>query len=378
MSLAVITEQGKIWTARVLMFDEDVDDLKHCAIGSGDSSFDDYPIVGDAVASSANTGDDTMVSGGTYSGSNDEVYLVKVTKGGIPGVAEITVTGMQTGDNSGPTVVSAFGVGLGIGSRGATITPTDGGDGVLTLDDSWMISCDVAPDEDTETEMGLLNEFARIAWYKKAYLIEDASGNITIDYVRYSESPTPTKNYAYFFQFAEDQGVGIIREYAFFADTAAYNTAQVLEAIADDENTGDDVAVSGGTYVGTVNETYEVEITAGGAPGVAQITVTGLQNEDNSGPTTVTAFDTPIPIGSGGATITYPDGGDGVLTLGDKCKVACTKNVSGQYAENGVYDRDENPEGEVAVAGVRYQVKHIAAWTKESPKSFKLICFKRL
>jgi predicted CXXCH cytochrome family protein len=74
---------------------------------------------------------------------------------------------------------------------------------------------------------------------------------------------------------------------------------------------GDDLATSGGTYTGTEDQTYTVTVSTGGAPGSgAAITVTST-GADSSGPTPVTAFDTPIAVGSFGVTISFSDGGSG-------------------------------------------------------------------
>jgi hypothetical protein len=80
--------------------------------------------------------------------------------------------------------------------------------------------------------------------------------------------------------------------------------ATIGSAQPDSGNTGDDVATSGGSYTGTEDQTYTVEVTTGGAPGTAQITVTST-GSDSSGPTTVTAWDTPVAVGNYGVTISF-------------------------------------------------------------------------
>jgi len=475
MSYAVISDTGKKWRAMVLALADGIGEITHCAVGKGDATFDDYPDIGDPIASAGNTGDDTAASGGTYSARTNESYLVKVTKGGAEGVAEITVTGQETGDDSGPTVVTLFGSGVAIGTKGATITFTDGGDNVLVLDDQWMVFVTAVKPEDAESTE-LVSEFARKQYWKKAYLIEDELGSLMIGNQNYTEvtvlgdpvadggntgddtaasaggyfgvldedylvevtkggaagtaeitvtgqtsgddsGPTvvsvfgadipvgtlgaiirftdggdsvltlgdkwtisapyyESKFSAYFFKFLEDEAnAERIVEFGFFAHNVAYNTAKILAAIADGGNTGDDTAASGGTYTGLANETYEVEVTTGGAPGAgAAITVTGLQASDDSGPTAVAAFGTPVAIGTKGATITFTDGGDTNLTLGDKWLVACTKNVAGTYAENGIYNRSTNDEGEVAVGGVMYKIKHVVDPEKDNTRELNFIC----
>jgi predicted CXXCH cytochrome family protein len=74
---------------------------------------------------------------------------------------------------------------------------------------------------------------------------------------------------------------------------------------------GDDLGTSGGIYTGTENQTYTVTISTGGAPGSgAAITVTST-GADSSGPTPVTAFDTPVVVGTLGVSISFADGGSG-------------------------------------------------------------------
>jgi len=88
-------------------------------------------------------------------------------------------------------------------------------------------------------------------------------------------------------------------------------------------NTGDDTAVSGGTYNDNGDPlaiTYTVTVTTGGAFGTARITVTSTGNRDNSGPTTVTANHTAVAVGTRGVTITFHDPASmgGGLTANDK------------------------------------------------------------
>ncbi len=118
--------------------------------------------IGATAAGGGNTGDDTAVSGGTYSGANTDTYTVTVTTGGAPGVAEITITSASGNDNSGPIIVSGFGTGVAVGTKGATITFTDGGDGLLTAGDSWTIGAtnewgwSVSTSDGTSTSTGTL------------------------------------------------------------------------------------------------------------------------------------------------------------------------------------------------------------------------------
>jgi predicted CXXCH cytochrome family protein len=84
-------------------------------------------------------------------------------------------------------------------------------------------------------------------------------------------------------------------------------------AVADSGNTGNETATSGGTYSGTEDLTYEVEVTTAGAPGTAQITASVIAGTgDCSGgnpcnPTTVNAFNSPVAVGNFNVTISFDD-----------------------------------------------------------------------
>lgn len=79
------------------------------------------------------------------------------------------------------------------------------------------------------------------------------------------------------------------------------------------------LALSGGDYTGTVNDTYVVEVVKGGLwedlPAIKVTTVKGL---DYSGPTEVTDANIAIPIGRNGVTIKFfgSEGGDADLSIG--------------------------------------------------------------
>jgi hypothetical protein len=90
------------------------------------------------------------------------------------------------------------------------------------------------------------------------------------------------------------------------------------------------VATSGGTYAGTKTTTYIVQVTLGGkytAPTQPQITVTSTNGYDRSGPTTVTAPSTAVPIGNFGTTIKF---NQTALRDNDVYYVTCT--AAGQGA----------------------------------------------
>jgi decaheme cytochrome c component MtrC/MtrF-like protein/cytochrome c3-like protein len=81
---------------------------------------------------------------------------------------------------------------------------------------------------------------------------------------------------------------------------------------------GNDTAVSGGNYdSGPEDQTYTVEVTTGGQPPAAEITVSsdGAVN-DSSGPTSVSAFGTPVTVGTHGVNITFTEGGGTPAVVG--------------------------------------------------------------
>lgn len=106
-------------------------------------------------------------------------------------------------------------------------------------------------------------------------------------------------------------------------------------------NSGDDTASSGGTYTGSLDQTYTVTVSTGGTPGVAQITTTST-GADSSGPTTVTAFGTPVAVGTLGVTVTFTEpsvpGSVGTATCTTNC-LDDTATSGGTYngPSNGTY-----------------------------------------
>ena len=90
---------------------------------------------------------------------------------------------------------------------------------------------------------------------------------------------------------------------------------------------------SGGTYTGLADDTYVVEVTKGGKwANKPEILVTTVKGLDYSGPTTVSASGTAIPIGTKGVTITFgpcATGTIGGLCKGDKFYIPVTPATGG-------------------------------------------------
>ena len=80
----------------------------------------------------------TVASDGVYLGAADTTYIVRITKGGDVGDAEFTVSTTTGIDASGPTVISALGTALPVGTQGTTVTFSGATEG-FCLDDVFTI-----------------------------------------------------------------------------------------------------------------------------------------------------------------------------------------------------------------------------------------------
>ena len=76
----------------------------------------------------------TVASGGTYLGAYDTTYIAEVTKGGDIGTAEIRVSTTTGVDASGPSIVTALGVAVVVGTHGVTLTISAAAHGLVTGD----------------------------------------------------------------------------------------------------------------------------------------------------------------------------------------------------------------------------------------------------
>lgn len=86
-------------------------------------------------------------------------------------------------------------------------------------------------------------------------------------------------------------------------------------------------ATSGGTYTGTADTTYIIEVTKGGAYAASpEVTVTTTTGYDLSGPTAITAASTAFPVGNHGVTISL---NQTALCKGDKYYVVVTAKSTG-------------------------------------------------
>lgn len=85
-----------------------------------------------------------------------------------------------------------------------------------------------------------------------------------------------------------------------------------------------------GTYTGTRDTTYIVEVTTGGAYGAAYVLVSTIDGYDYSGPTVVPVGRT-VSIGTRGVTLTFSNTTYDKLVLGDRWYIEVTAATDGNY-----------------------------------------------
>lgn len=78
----------------------------------------------------------TIASGGTYTGPSDTIYVVRVTKGGASGAAQVTVSTSTGVDNGGPYTVTS-GTPIVLGNYGVTLNFTGT---TLVVGDSFTVA----------------------------------------------------------------------------------------------------------------------------------------------------------------------------------------------------------------------------------------------
>jgi hypothetical protein len=109
-----------------------------------------------------------------------------------------------------------------------------------------------------------------------------------------------------------------------------YNdTAAVIIPMASQVGNSSTVTgTSSGTYSGTSNTVYMIEVTTGGAFGAAVLTLTSTGHEAIN--TTVTPADgSGFPLGTKGVVATFADNGGGNFVLGDKWTVQANAMIPG-------------------------------------------------
>ncbi len=133
---------------RIVHYTDITDALTLTALkATGGIADDTAPVINASVADGGNAGDDGAgASGGTFSGFDDGTYTITVSTGGAfdGSVAEVTITS-NVGSDTGPFLFKPLtGVPFAVGTRGVTLTLTDGGDTNLTSGDIWTIAVTAA------------------------------------------------------------------------------------------------------------------------------------------------------------------------------------------------------------------------------------------
>jgi predicted CXXCH cytochrome family protein len=299
--------------------------------------------TGPAIADGGNSGDDSAASGGTYTGPDDGTYTLEVTTGGASGV--LTCTTGITGDdcNGGQTYGWTDATPIAIGGNGVEITLTDGpgapssigsavagsnsGDDTGTSggtftggsDDTYTVTVstggapgaggfnigpavDPAPANDDSATSGGTYTGGSEGTYTVTVTTGGRARDAVIDYISDIAGDT------------SGNVCGGSGPQCSFDNPFAVGSNGVTITItqgARDFDTGDD---------------WTIDITSGGSN--PQITVTSTLG-DSSGPTDVTAFGSSVAVGTEGVTISFTDGGDGVLTAGDTWTIAATAALPG-------------------------------------------------
>lgn len=122
----------------------------------------------------------------------------------------------------------------------------------------------------------------------------------------------------------------------------------IAAAVAGIGNTGDDTAVSSGTYLGNLrynvtDDVYTITVILGGAPATAKLQISTTSGTDEVAEQVFAAFGAPFTVGTKGVSLAITDGGNGTLALGDTWTVACTMEFEPVEAEvAGDYEGDQN------------------------------------
>lgn len=275
-----------------------------------------------------------------------------------PSTATLSVTSSSGEDDVVSRVFPGFGAAFSVGANGLELTVTDGGDTVLTDGDSFTTTVTAAFSAPVPVVSGDYEDVT-----DRTYTIEVTRGGIFTEAEVTITSTIIDSNSAQVVTVSTDFLVGNFGiEAQFAANTqnglslgdkwtitavgekqgarktlvlqrnlpaAILNAAPTIGAPVTVVSTGDDTVVSGGAYSDSLNvmsterqEVYTVTITTGGAPGVAEYTVTSASGLDDQAATVLSAFGAPQAIGAQGVTMTWTDGGDTVLTAGDSYTIA--------------------------------------------------------
>jgi phage tail-like protein len=99
------------------------------------------------TAAASNGGDDTLVAGGAFLGTENDTYTVTVLTGGAPPACVVGISSAR-GDHPREKNVTLFGTPFRLGAVGPSAKFVCAGDGVLTEADSWTVECSAGDMQD--------------------------------------------------------------------------------------------------------------------------------------------------------------------------------------------------------------------------------------
>jgi len=210
------------------------------------------------------------------------------------------------------------------------------------------------------TASQLDEEIGRAFYLQRFFVTEDAAGPIPVGAHVYSQSAEATNLIYFRFRFPAAGAQGNWGEMGLFGGNVAFISRGAL--LVDGGQTGDDRAnvdvLVGGGYIDIVNQTLTITCSAGGGSGVAEVSwvSNGPENPDSA----VVTLGSPLAIGSTGITLVFTGDGDGVLTQNDVWELRLTTEPdTATFASGGVYDPQNNVNGQVLDSGRLLQLVHI-------------------
>lgn len=321
---------------------------------TSNSGLDDGPVSG-TIVSGAGTVPSPIHSIGTYGlkvtfDDSDATDIFTVGSSWeitcTAGTATLSVTSASGTDDVTSYVARTDGFAIPVGSGGATLALADGGDGVLTAGDKWVLACTAVFAVPSLTMGGTYTGATDVQYFlevTKGGAWGTAEISVTSSGVD-SSGPTVVTAAATAISFgskgltvsfaANTQGGLLLGDKWTVAATASANgPAKGLELQNDLPNeiltaaptlTGptdiaagtDDIQIATTAYTDSLNvlsernsEIYYIEITKAGAAGVAEYTVTSQSGLDDQTATIISAFGTGTkhPVGTLGLEIYFID-----------------------------------------------------------------------
>lgn len=247
--------------------------------------------IGDATAAPVNNFDGTVTSGGTYTGTVNKTYAVKIINGGT--ATNLSDATYQVSTNGGTTWSAtqtnlsgpiSFGDGLGVTM---TFAPT-AGDHTLSADDSFTVRATAATIGTATATTVPANTYGGTVTSggtytgttNKTYLVKIVAGG-ALGAATYHMSTDNGANWGTTYTIGaggtitlgDGSDVTNGATMTFTADTFAVNDSFTVNASAAitgnatavPVNTFDGTVATSGTYTGMINKTYALKIIAGGA-----------------------------------------------------------------------------------------------------------------